>query len=616
MDRDSEVVKEQDGSAIARNTAVVSGFLFLGRLAGFGREFIISRLIGTTAASDAFRFANEAILQDVYNKVEKLLQPTYLPLFVGRQRQDGDREAWRFTSIFGTLQSLLLITICVFGVIASPQIAAWLIKGAPEEVVRRLGPGSEGHRYLVFFLRVFFPALLVYSLSNLTELTLQAYNKFTMPALGESLRRILIVAAAAGAVVVFHRPTAYETTYALALGVATGIGCRLIVMIPGLWGKRRLVRPSLDVTHPTIRKVAILAAPLVVGIIFSFVRNLAEAKYGFRMGVGYYSGLKYARKIVDVPWQIVALALSYVIYPFVSELGARQDRARMADALVSMLRVIAFIFVPLTVFFLILGEPTVRVAFQGVKFDEESVRITMSALPWYLFAMVFFAVEDPLLKWFFALSDTRTPILMGIGANVIWFASAYVGIQLLGLGLPALAFSMGISKMLKVIILLAILFPRLGGARAALGPPGIGAFTGLAASLLVGLGFGVGTWAFVRLTALADRSPAWLPLAVAVAVFAASSWAVRRNATGSFLVRLAAANLVMAGVAGLCLTALAGAVPFGGLKAQAVVLFGSLAASVPAYLAVSVALRIEECFLVVDRIKQRLRRSRRSADEP
>jgi putative peptidoglycan lipid II flippase len=608
MEKDSEVVKQQDGSAIARNTAVVSGFLFLGRLAGMGREFIISRLIGTTAASDAFRFGSEAILQDIYNKVEKLLQPTYLPLFVARQRQEGDRQAWRFTSIFGTLQVCLLVGICVTGLVASPEIAAWLTGGAGSEVREKLGPGSEGYRYLLFFLRVFFPALLVYSLSNLTELTLQGYNRFTVPALGEALRRVLIVAAAAGAVAVFHKPTPYQTTYALALGIVVGVSCRLLVMIPGLWGKRKLARPSLDLTDPMIRKAAILAAPLVVGIIFSFVRNLAEAKYALGEGVGQYSGLKYARKIVDVPWQIVALALSYVIYPFVSELGARQERSRMADALVAMLRVMGFIFIPITVFFLILGEPTVRVAFQGVTFNEQSVAITMSALPWYLFAMVFYAIEDPLLKWFYALSDTRTPILMGIGADIVWFAVAYPGSQLLGLGLPAIAFAMGIGKTLKVIILLFILFPRLGGAPAAVGPPGVGAVRTFVASLLIAAGAGGGAWVLLRHLPSGPAAPAWLPIAAAAVAFLGAMWLGRWNATGSFLVRLVGANALMAAAATVCAVAIARIVPFGGLKREAAVLFGALIVSVPVYLGASVGLRIEECFTVIDRLKRKLGR--------
>jgi putative peptidoglycan lipid II flippase len=531
---------EHRGERLVRNAGIVSGFLLLGRIIGFGREFILNRFIGTSWEADTYRFVSDNILQDLYTKFEKLLQPLYLPIFLARQREDGDEPAWRFTSIVAPIHLLLLLALCLAGVIWAPGIAGWMLKKQIEQYPAVLP-------LAVSFLRILLPALIAYSLSNLAELTIQSYHSFTIPALAEALRRILIIVGLVAAIVVFRdKLTPVQATQGLVIGLVVGCVARLLLQLPLLRERRKLFRPRLDFGNPDVRKAGILALPLVVGIIFAYVRNLADAKLALEEGVGGLAGLRAARRLVDMPWQVLGLGISYVIYPFISELGARQKRGEMADALVSMIRVMAFVFVPTTVFMFVLAEPTIITAFFGMRFDDESVRLTMQAMPWYVLGMLFFAIEDPLLKWFFALSDTKTPIIMGILGNLLWFAIAVPGVRVYGGGLTALALAMSISKMLKVLILLAILRPRLGPVPRERVLPFIG------------------------------------KLAVAVAVMTAAILITSRF--------------------------LEGVVPSTGWLSGAIVLFGSAAVAVIVYIVASFLLRIEEFQLVVDRVRARLGR--------
>ncbi|MBI3921844.1 MAG: hypothetical protein HY318_10550, partial [Armatimonadetes bacterium] len=97
VQEDPQRIQVDRKEGIVRNTLIVTALRAISPLAGTLREMVMSRLMGTTAAADIYRFAIERILQDVYTKVEKLLQPTYLPVFVGRQTLDGEERAWRFT---------------------------------------------------------------------------------------------------------------------------------------------------------------------------------------------------------------------------------------------------------------------------------------------------------------------------------------------------------------------------------------------------------------------------------------------------------------------------------------------------------------------------------------
>ncbi len=540
LSRAKEEAVEHRGERIVRNAGIVAGFLFLGRIIGAGREFILNRFIGTSWEADTYRFVSDNVFQDLYTKFEKLLQPVYVPIFVARQREDGDEPAWRFTSMVGLVQLLLLLGLCLGGVIWAPQIARAMLE-------RQIEAHPAVEALAVSFLRILLPALVVYSLSNLTELTIQSYHSFTVPALAEALRRILIVVGLVAAIVFFKgHPEPVHATQGLVIGLVVGCMARLLVQLPLLRQRRKLFRPRLDFRNPDARKAGVLALPLVVAVIFSYIRNLAESFLALREGVGGLAGLRAARRLVDMPWQVLGLGISYVIYPFISELGAKQERGEMANALVSMIRVMAFVFVPMTVFMFLLAEPTIITAFFGMRFDDESVRLTMQAMPWYVLGMLFFGIEDPMLKWFFALSDTKTPVIMGILGNVLWFAIAVPGIRVYDGGLTALALAMVGSKTLKVLILLAILRPRLGPVPRKRVLPFIGKLV---------IAVGVMTVAIIFTSRFLD-----------------------------------------------------GAIPFTGWLKGAGEFFGSAFVAVVVYLGVSFALRIEELQLVVDRMKARLRR--------
>jgi putative peptidoglycan lipid II flippase len=435
---------------------------------------------------------------------------------------------------------MLLLGLCLGGVIWAEDIARAMLRRHIEANPAVLPLG-------VSFLRILLPALVVYSLSNLVELTIQSYHSFTVPALAEAIRRILIVVGLVGAIVLFRGgATPVQATHGLVIGLVVGCAARLLVQLPLVWRRRGLVRPALDFRNPDVRKAGILALPLVVGIIFSYVRNLAESFLALTWTEGGLAALRAARRLVDMPWQVLGLGISYVIYPFISELGAKEKRGEMADALVSMIRVMAFIFVPVTVFMFILAEPTIVTAFFGREFDEDSVRLTMQAMPWYVLGMLIFGIEDPMLKWFYALSDTKTPIIMGIVGDFIWFGIAVPGVKIYDAGLMALALAMVGSKTLKVLVLLAILRPRLGPVPRQRVLPFVG-------KLIVAVG------------------------AMGLAIVGTSQF-------------------------------LEGALPFTGWLQGAAEFFACAAVAVVVYVVAGFVLRIEELHVVVDRMKARLRR--------
>jgi putative peptidoglycan lipid II flippase len=78
---------------------------------------------------------------------------------------------------------------------------------------------------------------------------------------------------------------------------------------------------------------------------------------------------------------------------------------------------VLFLSLPATVVFIILGEPIVSL-FERGAWTRESTQATAWALAFYATGIAGFALLEVLSRAFYALSDTWTPVIVGVGAMV------------------------------------------------------------------------------------------------------------------------------------------------------------------------------------------------------
>jgi putative peptidoglycan lipid II flippase len=202
--------------------------------------------------------------------------------------------------------------------------------------------------------------------------------------------------------------------------------------------------------------------PVVVGLLASSARTIFDSRFAVDAGEGVYTALDFARKISDAPILILPLAVALVVFPYVSEWASRENREMFTRSLLSMTRVMAFIFVPMAVGVIVLALPAIQFLYQGEgAFTVEDSYMVRRALIPYAVGIPFFAVESSLDKWYFALGDTATPnyvgaVMAGLHVLIAWF-----GVHVLGRNVGIIALALTASKGIKVIVLYAWLRRRL-----------------------------------------------------------------------------------------------------------------------------------------------------------
>jgi putative peptidoglycan lipid II flippase len=156
------------------------------------------------------------------------------------------------------------------------------------------------------------------------------------------------------------------------------------------------------------------------------------------------SAVNYAWLIMMTPLGLFGMAISTAVFPTMAEQAAA-DQAELRRTLERSLRLILFLTIPAAVGLMVLSEPLVAFLFQhgaflfgGGAFSEASTDITQAVLLFYAVGLFAHAAIEILSRGFYALKDTRTPVLFAVVslvANLILCAAFVRPFEVQGLAL-------------------------------------------------------------------------------------------------------------------------------------------------------------------------------------
>ena len=119
-----------------------------------------------------------------------------------------------------------------------------------------------------------------------------------------------------------------------------------------------------------------------------------------------------------------------------------------------------FLSLPAAILLFAFRTSIVQMLFQTGAFSAQSTALVAAPLAYLAAGLVSYALVEALTRAFYAMHDTRTPVLAGVAIIVINIA---LGAALLDrMGLVALALALSVSTTIEAIILGAVLTRRVG----------------------------------------------------------------------------------------------------------------------------------------------------------
>jgi len=382
---------------LARAAGLVMAGFVLSNVTGLAKWVLVSQTFGTSAELDAFNAANR-LPEILFNLMAGgALASAFVPTFTEFLTRRDQQGAWQLASAIANL---------VFLALSLAAAVAWL--AAPWLVPNVLAPGFSPTETIltVSLLRILLLSAVVFGLSGLLMGILNAHQHFLLPALAPTMLWLGWIVGVLGFVPRWG-------VHGLAWGVVLGAGLHLGVQLPALRGRQASYRPILGLRDSTVRRVGALMAPRLIGVAVVQLNFLVNTILASGMREGSLAAIGYSFFIMMMPQVVIAQAIAIAALPTFSAQAARGAFGDMRASLAATLRAMVYLSLPASLGLILLRQPIVTMLFQRGAFELESTNMVSWALLWYATGLVGHGLVEITSRAFYALKDTRTPVILG-----------------------------------------------------------------------------------------------------------------------------------------------------------------------------------------------------------
>jgi len=444
---------ESHRAKILSAASIIVAAFVVSRLLGVVREMVITAAFGIDSpAAEAYAIAIRFPDTIFYIIAGGALGSAFIPTFSAYFARDDAAGGWRLFSAIANLVVAVTTAVCLFTALFAPRIITAFV---PNLVIA----DPELLDLTVQMTRIMLISPIIFGLSGVVMGALNARQHFLLPALGPIIYNLGIIG---GVVLGAPNPVG------LAVGTVVGALGHLAIQIPALRRQEARYSPLLTLRDAGVRRVLALMAPRILGLSFSQLNHLVIPPIAQLMASGSIRALDLGWRLMILPHGILGQALGIAAFPTFATLAAHNNLAEMRRILADSLRLVLFLGLPLTLLMMLLRRPIAIVLFLRGDCDLACTDFIAWALLFYAPGMVALTGIELISRVFYALGDTRTPVLAGFLQLVLLVVLAqwlsYTIFPPLGwLPLGGLALGSSLSNLLEVVLLLGLLRWKLAG---------------------------------------------------------------------------------------------------------------------------------------------------------
>ncbi len=500
---------EKKYPSILRSTIVMSVITTLSRVLGMFRDIGLVLFFGSMAwLLDAFYFA--FTIPNLFRKLlgEGALAGAFLPEFVHAREKNADSS--KLASSVLTLLLLVTGSIAVVGSLACYLIGSNFIADIKVQTV-------------LLLLAIMLPFVVLICVSALLGAILQSFRAFAIPAAMSIILNVMILAGL-GYIASIYWPDTPQLSFLqklqavppvmlrsgefvaaikyIAVAVLLAGGLQLLVQYPLIRAKGVKLGLNWDFSSPRLKSILLNMAPTALGLgivqfnvlIDNFIAYWLSLKTvdGVALYEGATSYLFLGNRLMQLPLGIFAIAVATASFPALSTLAAKDEARGFIATLFSSLKMLLFIMIPAACGMITLAPDIVRLLYQtpDLEFSDVAVYRTSAVLVCLSLGLVFFSMQQLLVRAFYSLKDFKTPVKIAIamaGLNLVlnlllihapdlyryYFGVTTPGMlrgeffgsdmDSLALGEAGLALATSITSVINVILLYKKLQQKIGG---------------------------------------------------------------------------------------------------------------------------------------------------------
>lgn len=408
---------------------------------GFARDIALSYFYGASSVSDAYLIS--LTIPDVVSSfVITGIATAFIPMYNQIKERDGSERVETFTNNLINSLTLISLVLYVISLLFTPQIVKLFASGFTDSTIE----------IAIRLTRISVISILFTGLIALSTGYLQNKDNFVMPALiGFPLNLIIIVS------IYISTKTSY---YVLAVGLVIATASQLFIMLPSVYKEGFRYKLKVDFKDPDLLLMIKIAVPVIIGSSINQINVLINRTIASNVAVGGISALNYAYMITFFIHGLFVVSIISIIYPSISRMATVKNYEGMKHSIVEAIKAVSLIVVPASFGAIIFSKQIVDLLYGRGQFELDAIKMTSSALACFALGMIFVAIREILSRAFYAMQDTRTPMINASIGVVVNIALTPVFSYFLGVGGLALATS--VSAIVTVVLLAVNLRKKIG----------------------------------------------------------------------------------------------------------------------------------------------------------
>ncbi|HEX5505525.1 MAG TPA: murein biosynthesis integral membrane protein MurJ [Thermomicrobiales bacterium] len=431
--------------SIAEAAFLLMASFFASALLGAVRQILFNAAFGAGAEANAY-YAAFRLPDTLFSLIAGgALSSALIPVLLGATREGGEAAGLRLTNLVLTALLAVFAFVVALGELFTPAFVGGL-----------LAPGFDAptSALTVTLTRIMLLQTLILAVGSVATAVLNSRNQFLLTALSVASHNLALVAG-----ILVARFVPGVGIYGPTWGVVGGAVLQVLILLPGLVGRRFRYRPTWNPADPRLREVVRLLLPngLAVGVGYAgFILDTAFASRApERAGL---PALQNAWLLVGLPIALLGQAVGQSAFP---RLAAQADAGEWASLRLTLVRSLGgavALALPALLGLLVLGRPVIRVLFEHGKYGADAGALTYAVLVPYAIGLPAYVATEVVTRGLIALRDTRTPLV----TNSLQFAGRAVLISLLldVAGVRAIPLAFAVSAAVEAAALGTILLVK------------------------------------------------------------------------------------------------------------------------------------------------------------
>ncbi len=371
------------------------------RALGVIRQTIFNAIFGTGPAANAY-YASFRLPDTLFNLIAggALIQ-AFVPVFVSYEKEHGQTETWRLTSLVFNVMLVALTAVLLVAEFITPTF-----------VTRLLVPGyTPSEQALTTSLtRIMLLQPLILGIGTIVTAILSSKRQFLLPALSIAIYDVGLIG---GLLVTLAIPKVgiYGPTY----GVVVSAVLQVLVQIPGLLKQKVRYMFVWDLTNPGLHQVLRLLGPSAISVVILSVGFTIDTAFtSYLADKASLAALHNAQLFFNLPVALLSQAVAQAALPRMSSLATDGRYLRLRFLTLKVVGTAVLLSIPMAIGLGVLGKPLIHLLFQHGAFGGHSTNLTYLALIGYLIGLPGHVAGDLISRGFYALKNASPPLFTNI----------------------------------------------------------------------------------------------------------------------------------------------------------------------------------------------------------